>query len=222
MNNSGSPHVVLVHGLWYGVAAMWPLARSLQRHGYCVSRFGYASVGGDWEHNVAALLQHLEQQLEQSPDQRLHIVAHSLGGLLALAALARQDHASASVAQLLMLGTPLRGSVSAQRLLRSGLTARMLGQSGQVLVQGLGELVPVVARHCRLVMIAGNKPFGLGRLLADLQGAHDGTVVVAETAHPALHEHLLLPVSHTGLLLSAAVRHRIVRSLRHEAVKPLP
>lgn len=211
-----------MHGLWYGVAAMWPLARSLQRHGCSVSRFGYASVGGDWEHNVAALLQHLEQQLEQSPDQCLHIVAHSLGGLLALAALARQDHASTSVAQLLMLGTPLQGSVSAQRLLASGLSARMLGHSGQVLEHGLADLVPVVARHCRLVMIAGNKPFGLGRLLADLHGAHDGTVAVAETEHPALHEHLRLPVSHTGLLLSPAVRDRIFSSLRHEAAKPLP
>lgn len=204
---------MLVHGLWYGVTAMWPLARYLQQHGYSVSRFGYASVGGDWEDNVAALVQHLAQYPDQHPDQRLHIVAHSLGGLLAVAALARQDHASTSVTQLLMLGTPLRGSVSAQRLLRSGLTARMLGHSGQVLEQGLADLVPVVARHCRLVMIAGNKPFGLGRLLADFQGAHDGTVAVAETMHPALHEHLLLPVSHTGLLLSPAVLHRVVSSL---------
>jgi len=209
-----SAHVVLVHGLWYGPVAMWPLAHALQQHGYTVSRFGYASVNADWADNVAALKQHLLQY----PLSTVHLLAHSLGGLLALSALAemQQDAATATtdVRQLIMLGTPLQGSASAKKLLQSGITARMLGHSGAVLRQGLAELVPTVAEHCRLVMIAGSKPLGLGSILSTLTGEHDGTVAVEETSHQSLHEHVTVCCGHSGLLLSKVVQMEVLRQLR--------
>ncbi len=212
-----SAHVVLVHGLWYGPAAMWPLARALQRQGYAVSRFGYPAVSRCWSENVIALQQHLHNCARAN----LHIIAHSLGGLLALAALAdRPAHAAPAppaVVQLQMLGTPVAGSASAKKLLQSPLTARTLGHSGTVLAHGLATVVPGVARHCRLVMYAGCRPFGLGRLVAPLSGAHDGTVAVCETLHPALHAHSCVPCSHSGLLLSQQLRDKVLHTLREAA-----
>ncbi len=199
---------MLVHGLWYGPAAMWPLAHALRQHGCRVSRFNYASVSRSWQDNVADLCQHLRS----CASAQVQIVAHSLGGLLALSALAEIGN-DRQVTQLMMLGTPLRGSAIAARLRQNGLTSRLLGHSGPVLVQGLAELVPLVAANCRLVMIAGCRPLGLGKILVKMQGDHDGTVAVSETCHPYLHAHHCIPCGHSGLLLAAKVRQAVIAEL---------
>ena len=190
---------------------MWPLAHTLRSHGCSVSRFNYASVSRAWQDNVADLRQHLRS----CPSAQLQIVAHSLGGLLALSALAEIGTASSNrqVSQLMMLGTPLRGSAIAARLQQNAVTSRLLGHSGAVLVQGLAELVPLVAANCRLVMIAGCRPLGLGRIMVKMQGEHDGTVAVSETRHPDLHAHHCIPCGHSGLLLAARVRQAVIAEI---------
>jgi hypothetical protein len=54
-------------------------------------------------------------------------------------------------------------------------------------------------------MVAGSVPHGLGALVAGFDGAHDGTVAVDETRAPWLADHVVLPVSHTAMLLSPPV-----------------
>ncbi|PKL94433.1 MAG: alpha/beta hydrolase, partial [Gammaproteobacteria bacterium HGW-Gammaproteobacteria-8] len=61
--------------------------------------------------------------------------------------------------------------------------------------------------------IAGTASFGLGRLFARLEPPHDGTVSVAETRIDGLADHLELPVSHTGLVLSRPVADAVARFL---------
>jgi hypothetical protein len=41
--------------------------------------------------------------------------------------------------------------------------------------------------------------------VVDFQEANDGTVAVSETKLPGAKAHIVLPVSHTGMLLSARV-----------------
>jgi hypothetical protein len=54
-------------------------------------------------------------------------------------------------------------------------------------------------------MIAGSRGVGLGLLLGGPGGPGDGTVAVAETRAEGLADHLVLPVTHTGMLFSRAV-----------------
>ena len=42
-------------------------------------------------------------------------------------------------------------------------------------------------------------------LFADLGGPSDGTIAVSETRLPGLADHLVLPVTHTGMLFSGEV-----------------
>jgi hypothetical protein len=46
---------------------------------------------------------------------------------------------------------------------------------------------------------------GLGRMFGRFDGLNDGTVAVWETRLPGLSEHIVLPVSHTGLIFDAKV-----------------
>ena len=55
---------------------------------------------------------------------------------------------------------------------------------------------------------------GLGRLFADLEGEHDGTVLVSETQLPGAKDHIVLHTSHTAMLFSNEVARQAVTFLR--------
>ena len=58
-----------------------------------------------------------------------------------------------------------------------------------------------------LGIIAGSQPLGVGQLLANFNEDNDGTVAVSETRMPGATDHIVLPVSHLGMLVSARVAH---------------
>ena len=64
-------------------------------------------------------------------------------------------------------------------------------------------------------VIAGNRGIGLGVMMVpDLPSPHDGTVSVAETYVPGAHDHIVLPVSHTQMVVSLLVLRQINECLR--------
>jgi hypothetical protein len=63
---------------------------------------------------------------------------------------------------------------------------------------------------CDIGVIAGRMPVGAGRIVApDLPAPHDGAVSVEETRLPAMRDHIVLNVSHSGMLVSRAVAQQI-------------
>jgi hypothetical protein len=68
-------------------------------------------------------------------------------------------------------------------------------------------------------VIAGSVGLGLGRLLADLEDEHDGTVMVEETRLPGAKDHLVVATSHTGLVWSAEVANQTRHFLDHGAFR---
>jgi hypothetical protein len=70
----------------------------------------------DWRHDIATLGKRLAQRIETDDRDEIAIVGHSMGGLVARAALIHP--AGARVSQLVMLGTPNSGSLAAVQALR--------------------------------------------------------------------------------------------------------
>jgi hypothetical protein len=71
---------------------------------------------------------------------------------------------------------------------------------------------------CEIGVIAGRMPVGAGRIVApDLPAPHDGAVSVEETRLPGMRDHIVLNVSHSGMLVSRAAAHQIDAFLRHGA-----
>lgn len=82
--------------------------------------------GYDWRRSIADLGTQLAQHLRNSPD-KVHLVAHSMGGLVARAAL--KQGAAPRVNRLVMLGTPNHGSFLATQAIRATLdTIRTLAK----------------------------------------------------------------------------------------------
>jgi pimeloyl-ACP methyl ester carboxylesterase len=70
----------------------------------------------DWRRDVATLGEKLARRIAADGMQKVALVAHSMGGLVARAALTHA--AGAQVSQLIMLGTPNAGSLGAVQALR--------------------------------------------------------------------------------------------------------
>ncbi|MBU8975506.1 MULTISPECIES: alpha/beta hydrolase [unclassified Lysobacter] len=189
---SDTRRVVLLHGLWMPRLSMHWVARRLRAEGYEPDFFGYATIAGGPD----AALPRLAERLRGRP---AHLLAHSLGGLVALSTL--ESHPDLPVARVVCLGSPLCGSAAAQTLAAQAWSAPYLGRSARLLRQGC----PVWNGPAAIGMVAGRTPLGLGRYFGRFEGENDGTVAVAETRLPGLADHAVIPVSHTGLLYSPEV-----------------
>jgi pimeloyl-ACP methyl ester carboxylesterase len=182
--------VVLLHGLWMPRASMrWHAAR-LREAGFQPKIFSYATVSGGPEAAVPSLVRLLN-------DGDTHILAHSLGGLVAVRAL--ELHPQLPVRRVVCLGSPLCGSAAAASLMRWPLTASTLGRSAELLRHGCRPW----SGPAEVGVIAGRMPVGLGQLFGRFRGDNDGTVAVAETRLPGLADHAVIATSHSGFLFSA-------------------
>jgi pimeloyl-ACP methyl ester carboxylesterase len=201
-NHADTRRVVLVHGLWMmGLAMQW-LASRLREEGFVPEVFGYRSLVAGPDVVVDACAERLRR------GGPAHVLAHSLGGLMVLEALARQP--DLPVRRMVGLGVPLAGSGAATSLSRWPLVPLWLGRSAGLLRRGCGSWPGQV----EVGMVAGSVPHGLGALFAHFDGPHDGTVAVAETRHPRLAGHVVVPASHSGLLFSSAAARQAAAFLR--------
>ena len=196
MPPDAAPGVLLVHGLWMrGIAMRW-LATRLRSQGFAPTTFGYYSLLQDTD----AVVARLAGVLAAHPG--IHVVAHSLGGLLTLRAVERLG--DAAIGRIVCLGSPLAGSRAAATIAaRFPAGAQLVGHNRALLESGVDH----VPRGIEVGAIAGCVPHGLGGFVAHFDGEHDGTVAVAETRLPGLADHAVVRASHSGLLFSdAAVR----------------
>jgi pimeloyl-ACP methyl ester carboxylesterase len=200
--------VVLIHGLWM-TGAESGLLRSRLRddYGFDTRQYSYHTVQIGLDENV----NQLHAFLAEVPGDTVHLVGHSLGGLLALHTLTRfPDNRQGRV---VCLGSPLKGSSAARAMAGLPFGEEILGATirDAVLSGGMTEY-----RGAREVgVIAGTLGVGLGVIIENLPSPNDGTVAVEETKLPGIRDHLEISVSHTGLLVSPTVASQTAFFLRH-------
>lgn len=208
--------MILVHGLWTPAAVFLPHARWLRQRGYRTLRFSYSSVRSTLSQNA----QSLRRCIEQARGDEIHLVGHSLGGLVILDML-RQD-ADPRLHRVVLLGTPCTDSHCARRLAGLNGVSALLGRSiGEWLSRGPDATAapksPVVVG-----VLAGTRSIGLGRVVPGLPQPNDGVVALAETRLPGAADHMALPVAHSEMLTSRRCAVQIAaflaagRFLRHE------
>ena len=194
--------VVYVHGLWQRGAEAILLRRRLARDlAADVRAFSYPSVAADATTHARALAEYLRAIRADT----LHLVGHSLGGLVIVKLFEEHSEALEQLppGRIVLLGSPLRGSLTARNLARLPFGKTIMGRT-------VGEEL-LVSRERRWIarrdlgVIAGDLGVGLGRLVGRLGGASDGTILVEETQIEGAVDRVVLRVSHTGMVFSAAV-----------------
>ena len=200
-----SDTVVLVHGVWMTGLEMGLLARRLRGCGYRTVQFRYHSL----TNTVAENAQLLRRLVNEQGDSRVHLVGHSLGGLVILRALHEQSDLVSG--RIVLLGSPVQGSIIAQRVNPYRLSRWLIGRSGEQALLG-GR--PRWHGRQSLGVIAGTMPVGVGLLLCGFDGPNDGTVAVSETRLEDASASLSLPSSHFGLLVSQPVAAAVCTFLK--------
>lgn len=197
-------HIILLHGIWMRGITLVPLARRLRAAGFSVDTLNYASVMGTWE----ASAEHLAERWRSRAGGQVHVVGHSLGGMLAMhVALSRDDLPGG---RIVCLGSPLKGSVAARRMGRVPGAHWLLGHSAPILLGGFGQW----CGSRQIGVIAGSTPLGLGGLVGKLERPHDGTVSVIETHLPGIDDHRVVAATHSGLAFSSEVAELTAGFLR--------
>lgn len=197
--------VFLVHGFLVGPASVWVLDRRLQRAGFVTHRFSYATRHTPME-QAAERLFHLSHRLRADT---VHWVGHSLGGLVILKMFERYaTHPRCPPGRIVLLGSPVRGSLASSQLSQRMGGRWVLGEAGCALAQSFDQ---APSAHPTTV-IAGTRAMGLGALMADLPRPHDGTVAVTET-ELAGATVIKVPTSHSGLLISKPVSKLVIEAL---------
>ncbi len=176
------------------------LRNRLAAAGFEPSVFRYPSTQGDISGAAAALAVHL-----RTIGDVVHLVGHSLGGLVILETIEAERELPPG--RVVLLGSPVQGSRAARAVASWSLGPHLLGR---LAAAELTRHEPRAWRSPReLGIIAGARSAGMGRLFADLPVPNDGTVAVDETQLAGAKEHIVHDVSHTGMLLSSAVAESV-------------
>ena len=203
--------VVLIHGLGRTGMSMRVIAAALRKAGYPTLSPWYGL-----RRSMPEIVDYLHPRIgafAAAHPGPLHIVTHSLGGLVSRAFI--NAHRPAQLGRVVMLAPPNAGSELADFVFRLGLDSLILGPVGPHLRTGRAdeheeELGPV---DFDLGVIAGDLP--LDPIIAPLllPGANDGKVAVAATRIDGMRDHIVLPVQHTFMVQDSRVIAQIMAYL---------
>lgn len=135
----------------------------------------------------------------------LHIVTHSLGGLVARAYITA--HRPAALGRVVMLAPPNAGSELADLVFSLGLDNLIFGPVGPHLrtVRSDEHEIQLGQVDFDLGIIAGDRPIDAIIAPRFFAAANDGKVSVEATKLAGMADHIVLPVQHTFMVHDAAV-----------------
>lgn len=201
---SSSATVILVHGLWMtGLELRW-LGRQLEASGFTVRYCRYRS----WRGTLRDAAVELRRLVEQQGSGTIHLLGHSLGGIVIAKML--EDGDPLNLGRIVLLGSPQQGSALATALERYRACRHILGP---VACEGLIRNRPASLAGRKLLVIAGTLSFGFGRFFG-IPTPNDGTVAAAETMVPGARQ-ILVRASHMGMLFSRVAASSICAFLEN-------
>jgi hypothetical protein len=194
--------LLLIHGMGRSPLSLALLGRRLARQGHSVHYFGYAAFLESFDQIVNRLVAAVRAAADSHP---YALIGHSLGGILARAALPRL--ADMPPRYLVMLAPPNQAPMLARRMYRQPLYRLATGDCGGRLADSaFYASLPQPTVHT--MIIAGTAgPRGRWSPFGDRP--NDGVVAVEETRLGGDSEVILVPSIHTLIMNSPRVTKAI-------------
>ncbi len=190
--------VVLIHGLCGHPLVMLPLARRLRQAGYMVINWGYRSTWNDIATHAERLRRTLID-LDDNPDiSSLHVVAHSMGCIVARQALLQGR--PKKFGRVVMICPPNSGSHAATRI------ATVLGRLCKTVVEIADLPESWVNRLPKTLPL--EVPVGI------IAASGDWVVSLASTNLPGAAHCLVISGMHSSILIKKATAEATIQFLR--------
>jgi pimeloyl-ACP methyl ester carboxylesterase len=189
--------VVLLHGIKKTSACMSKFARHLEGLGYRVRNLDYPSTRLPIEKIAERIELEIEDASESTADGKVHLIGHSMGGLVIRAVL--KNYRPHNLGRVIMIGTPNKGSQVADFLKAVPLYQKLYGPAGQQLItdqSGFAEIFGPV--DFDLGIIAGNRTIDpISSLVIGYRRPNDGKVTVENTKLEGAADHIVVATNHT-------------------------
>lgn len=199
--------VVCLHGLGRTVRCFRRLRRHLERAGWATAGWTYPSFGRDIEWLALDCCERLAAIAGDERVGRMHVVTHSLGGIILRRALTAA--VPAKLGRVVMLAPPNRGSAWARRLgPRLGRWVPALPQLSDV-ADSYVNLLPPLPPGIPVAIIAAARDGKCPPPVTHLPGTTPGT---PDT--PGEAAHIIVPGRHTFIMYRRDVAEAVERFLR--------
>ncbi|NLN93063.1 MAG: alpha/beta hydrolase [Candidatus Hydrogenedens sp.] len=186
--------IVLLQGMGRGCASLWVLDTRLQSAGYRTLNFPYVAHSRSIEEMALQFLEFLRERVEQFP---YHIVAHSLGTLIARAAF--EQELPPGLGRVVLIAPPNEPTGLLRLLKENPVYQWFTGSSGQqVASDEFYENLP--PPPVEFAIIAGDR----GQEFT-LTEPNDGVITVASTRLPGMADWIVMPHAHNFLANSRRV-----------------
>ena len=196
-----SPPVLLLHGYLATRGSVHLLERRLTERGHLVISYRLGPIHlGDIRDSAGYIARKIESLATQTGVAKLDVVAHSMGGLVALDYLKRLG-GWRRIRRLVLLGTPIRGTWSAAL----GLLTTPIGRAALQLLPGSTFLREL-----------GEMPMPPGPEVVAVAAERDWLAPPRTTILTGVR-HLAVPTGHSGLLVDEGVANTVSDILRAPA-----
>ena len=190
---------MLVPGMYSPRLTMSLMSRRLRKQGYRTLTVTNRCLMQSPADNARRVL----QQIQQLDTHTVHLLGHSLGGIVIMHLLKQNSVLKAQRriphGRVVLIAAPIHGSELAHNLYKKRWFRPFLGNS---VIEGVLGDAPLGVYGREIGVISGSSRRGMSALFYNLTGTNDGVVCQSETELDGARDAVCIPQSHALMLFS--------------------